>query len=86
MEVAFKPTFLRQFKKLPKNLQEEAHEKIKLFRHPANHPALKVHKLKGELSGYLSFSVNYRYRIVFKWESHSTSAVLFAIGDHTIYS
>jgi plasmid maintenance system killer protein len=85
MQVAYKPTFLRQFKKLRPSLQEEAHDKIELFKNPKNHPQLKVHKLKGELSGLLSFSVNYRYRIIFVWEIHNKSAILMAIGDHEIY-
>lgn len=85
MEVAFKPSFLRQFKKLPKALQEEAHEKIALFKDQKNHPVLKVHKLHGELKQYHSFSVNYRYRIVCTWEIQNKSAVLVAIGDHALY-
>ncbi len=85
MEVAFKPSFLRQFKKLPIALQEEAHEKIALFKNPRNHSLLKVHKLKGGLAGKFSFSVNYRYRIVFVWEVAGQSAIFFAIGDHAVY-
>jgi plasmid maintenance system killer protein len=85
MHIAFAPQFQRQFKKLPKALQEESFDKIELFKNPKNHPALRVHKLKGELSGKLSFSVNYRYRIVFIWEITNKSAILMAIGDHTVY-
>jgi plasmid maintenance system killer protein len=85
MEVAFKASFIRQFKKLPNTLQEEAHEKIALFKDSKNHAQLRVHKLKGELAGKLSFSVNYRYRIIFMWEVQNTSAILLAIGDHALY-
>lgn len=85
MEIAYKPSFLRQFKKLPKQLQEEAHEKIDLFRAPKNHALLKVHRLKGPLAGRMSFSVNYRYRILFVWEVPDKSAILLAIGDHSVY-
>ncbi|MBY0110992.1 type II toxin-antitoxin system RelE/ParE family toxin [Patescibacteria group bacterium] len=83
--LGYKPSFLRQFKKLPAALQEEAHEKIALFKDPKNHATLKVHKLKGELKGYLSFSVNYSYRIIFAWEKTGSSAVFYAIGDHSLY-
>jgi len=85
MEIAFAPQFRRQFKKLPKALQEEVLEKIELFRNIANHPALRVHKLKGELADRLSFSVNYRYRILFLWEMPKKSAILLAVGDHAVY-
>jgi mRNA-degrading endonuclease YafQ of YafQ-DinJ toxin-antitoxin module len=78
------PAFLRQLKKLPAELQEEAVEKICLFKDKSNHRQLKVHKLKGELNGKWSFSVNYRDRIVFKWLSDEVVGLL-AIGDHSIY-
>lgn len=85
MEIALAPRFKREFKKLPKALREETREKVELFRDPANHQALHVHKLKGRLAGRLSFSVNYRYRIIFMWEVQNTSAILLAIGDHALY-
>jgi addiction module RelE/StbE family toxin len=85
MEVAFKPSFLRSFKKLPIALQQEAKEKIELFKKSRNHEQLQAHKLHGELSKYYSFSVNYRYRIVFTWEKKRESAIMVAIGDHSLY-
>jgi mRNA-degrading endonuclease RelE of RelBE toxin-antitoxin system len=85
VKLAYKPVFIRQLKKLPKPLQEEAKEKIHLFKDPTHHSMLKVHKISGRLAGRLSFSVNYRYRIIFMWEVPNTSAILLAIGDHSIY-
>lgn len=85
MHVAFAPQFRRQFKKLPRPLKEEAAEKIEKFMSIENHAQLRVHKLKGELAGRLSFSVNYRYRIIFMWEVQNESAILLAIGDHALY-
>jgi len=84
MNVLYKPTFLRQLKKLPPKLQEEAKEKIILFKDIKNHPALRVHKLHGPLQDRHSFSVNFRYRIVFKFTNEDT-AVLLSIGDHVVY-
>lgn len=66
-------------------MADEFKEKIELFRVRDNHRQLKVHKLKGALSDKLSFSVNYKYRIIFIWIS-SDSAVLLAIGDHDTYN
>ena len=85
MEVSSTPQFRRQFRKLPHALQEEALEKILLFGDPGAHGQLRVHKLTGRLGGRYSFSVNYRYRIVFMWEKPRASAILLAIGDHSIY-
>lgn len=85
LSVHFKASFLRQFKKLEPALQDEAEEKIELFKTPAHHKQLRVHALKGHLAGYMSFSVNYRYRIVFTYIDKK-NVVLLAIGDHDIYA
>lgn len=84
MEVFYTPVFTRQFNKLEEDLQDEAAIKIKTFKNSRNHQQLKVHKLKGILAGRYSFSVNYRYRIVFSYLSKN-KAVLLAIGDHDVY-
>lgn len=84
MKVYFKPTFIKQLKKLESALQEEAFEKIELFKDIKNHKQLKVYKLNGVLSGRYSFSVNYKTRIVFSHLS-KTEAVLLALGDHEVY-
>jgi len=80
----YKPSFLRSLKKLPPELIVEAKEKIKLFNEDPQHPFLKTHKLKGKLAEKYSFSVNYQYRIVFKYEKND-QAVLLGIGDHDVY-
>ena len=86
MDIAFKPSFLREFKKLDPALQDEAREKIILFKSPQNHAMLRVHKLKGRMVGRMSFSVNYRYRIVFQYaDKTKREAILLAIGDHEVY-
>ena len=85
LSVAVTPQFKRMFRKLESSLQTEALEKITLFTDPQNHQQLKVHKLKGRLRGRYSFSVNYKIRIVFTYESKE-SVILIAIGDHDIYN
>ncbi len=84
MEIFFKPSFIRDYKILAPALQEEVKSKIALFKNRENYPQLKVHKLKGSLFGRFSFSVNYRYRIVFVYEGRDT-VILLAIGDHDVY-
>ena len=84
IELIYAPRFVRYLKRLLKDLQEEAAEKIDLFKHSANHVVLKVHKLHGKFSKCFSFSVNYKIRIVFQYVSKSEVALL-SIGDHEIY-
>jgi len=86
MEIFYTPRFKREFKKLPEALQDEANEKISLFTNPSNHKQLSVHLLKGPLKGSYSFSVNYRYRIVFRYLGRKKqAAALLSIGDHGVY-
>ncbi|MEK7531546.1 MAG: type II toxin-antitoxin system RelE/ParE family toxin [Patescibacteria group bacterium] len=85
MKISYAPVFIRQYNKLDGELQNEIVEKIELFRKKENHKLLRVHKLKGNLLGSFSFSVNYRFRIIFEYLSKN-EAVLLLVGDHEIYS
>jgi len=84
LEIFYKPNFVRSYKKLSIDLQEEVRQKIRLFSSKPDHVFLKTHKLKGKLKGLYSFSVNYQYRIVFTYKSKKEASLL-AIGDHDIY-
>lgn len=84
MRVGYKTRFIHQFNDLDPRLQEEVLEKIELFKDRANHKQLRVHKLKGRLADCFSFSVNYRYRIVFGYLSKDEVALL-GVGDHDVY-
>lgn len=84
MEILFKQTFIRQFNKLENDLQEEVLEKIDVFKNTDNYKILKVHKLKGKLNDEYSFSINYRFRIVFNYLSKKEVVFLY-IGDHDVY-
>ena len=82
--VRYKPSFLRQYKKLPDLLKDEVKEKIGLFKSNPDHHSLKTHKLKGHLKGCWSFSVNFAYQIVFFYEDKNTVALL-SVGNHDVY-
>ena len=84
IDVVFTPSFLRQLKALEISLQKEVIEKVELFKNPQNYKTLKIHKLKGRLKGRWSFSVNYRFMIVFSYVS-KRKAVFLGVGDHSVY-
>lgn len=85
LELIYAPSFVKQFKKLPAALQEEALEKLELFKDLGKHKSLKVHKLKGDLKDRYSFSVNYSFRIIFSYGKGEIRYIL-AIGDHDVYN
>lgn len=84
LDISYKPSFLRAFKLLEPGLQDEVLEKIESFKNIKNHRSLKVHKLHGRLKGCFSFSVNYKIRIVFQFET-KRGVSLLAIEDHDVY-
>jgi mRNA-degrading endonuclease YafQ of YafQ-DinJ toxin-antitoxin module len=84
LEIIYVPSFIRAVHKLPKDLQDEAIEKINLFKSIQNHKLLKVHKLHGQFKGNFAFSVNYKFRIAFEYIS-KTEVLFLDIGDHDIY-
>ncbi len=84
LEIKYKPSFLRDFKKLPPDIQADTRQKLDLIKNSEEHEKLRVHKLRGKLSDFYSFSVTYSHRVIFSYESKN-SIVLLAIGNHDIY-
>jgi addiction module RelE/StbE family toxin len=85
MQVSFKPSFIREVNKLEKSLIDEVLYKINILKNSTDYTELKIHKLHGKMKDRWSFSVNYKIRIVFKYESKK-ELVLLAIGDHDVYN
>ncbi len=84
IDIIYPSVFIKKFNKLEIGLQNEAIQKINLFKDRKNHKILEVHKLNGKFKDYFGFSVNYKFRIVFRFVSKNE--VLFTdIGDHDIY-
>lgn len=83
-EIKYKPTFVRQYKKLSEALKTEVKERIELLKEDPKHTFLKTHKLKGRLAGFWSCSVNYSHQMIFEYEDKNT-IVLLSVGDHDVY-
>lgn len=83
-EIHYNDEFAEQFANLPKIIQKKACKKEIVFRENPFHPSLRLHKLKGELDGLWSISIDMRHRIIFK--PLENGIILFiSIGTHAIY-
>lgn len=88
MKILYTSHFIRSYKKLPKEIKELAKKKEKIFRKNPFDPRLKTHKLqgrfKGKLEKYWSFSIGYKYRIIFRFLNRNTVR-FYKVGTHRIY-
>lgn len=85
MKIIYGSKFAREYKKLPSNIKCFAEEQEIMFREDPFNPKLKTHKLKGRLIGFLSFSIGYKYRIIFEFSKDKDTAYFHSVGDHDIY-
>lgn len=82
MTIRYLPKFKKQYKKLPKKIQDQFDEKIVLFVTDPTLPVLKVHPLKGNFKGYWSMNVNGDVRALYIMDGDSI--VIFGIiGTHS---
>lgn len=82
--IKYSSTFRKNLKKFPKPQLKFLDRQDKIFRDEIFDPRLKTHKLKGRLSDFYSFSVSYKYRIIFHFEDKNT-IVFDNIGTHKVY-
>lgn len=78
------PRFEKHFRKLPTVVQQQVTEKDELFRTNPHHPQLRTHQLRGALEGFWSYSVNYHYRVLFRFVGQG-EVLYYDIGTHEIY-
>jgi addiction module RelE/StbE family toxin len=77
----FKSIFNKWKKKHP-DLYPVFQKQVLAFQEEPYNTQLKTHNLKGSLKGYSAFSINYTYRVVFKFTSDRSKAILIDIGTH----
>jgi addiction module RelE/StbE family toxin len=76
--------FIRELKKLPREVIDIAIKKEEIFRSNPLHPSLRLHELHGKFTGIWSISLTNNYRIIF--ERMPNGDILFiSIGKHDIY-
>lgn len=84
MRIVYSLEFEKRYRRLPIEIQKKAEFKETIFRENPFDARLKTHKLHGRLDDFLAFSIDYRYRIVFKFLEKDTVR-FYAVGDHSIY-
>lgn len=85
MKIIYSSKFAREYKKLPNSIKNIAEEQEAIFRQDPFDPKLRTHKLKGRLSGFLSFSIDHKYRIIFEFSKNKNTIYFHSAGDHDIY-
>ncbi|MBM3260927.1 type II toxin-antitoxin system mRNA interferase toxin, RelE/StbE family [Candidatus Kaiserbacteria bacterium] len=85
MEIQYLSKFMRQYKKLPLSIKLLTEKRVQIFQADPFDQRLKTHKLSGSLDGFLAFSVNNEYRIIFDFGTTKEIVHFYEIGDHDIY-
>ena len=85
MEIIYSAKFAREYKKLPLKVKLIAEKRESLFRNDPYDIRLKTHKLQGGLSGFYSFSIGSKYRIIFEFGKDKNTIFFHSAGSHDIY-
>lgn len=81
MRVRYHRDFLKEFRKVPKKLQEQFKNRRNLFLEDPRHPLLDDHELDHEWAGCRSFNVTGDWRAVYKPLAEN-SIEFMALGTH----
>lgn len=81
MDIEYSSRFKRSFKKLDRQLQIAAWQKLEIFKQDQNDPRLKTHKLQH--TRYYAFSITYKIRVIFL--TLNETIILVNVGDHSLY-
>lgn len=82
MRITKSKQFEKQYRKLPRKIQKQSIERLKLFLENKNNPLLNVHSLRGSYTGLSSFNVTADIRVIFD-ESYEGVLILVAVGSHS---
>lgn len=84
VNIEYSTDFVKQLKKLPKQIITLAVNKERIFRANPLHTSLRLHQLHGELNDLWSLSISGSYRIIFKRQPNG-DILFISIGKHDIY-
>jgi len=82
MSIRFAPKFKKQYKKLPKKIQDQFDDRLNLFLQDSRDSRLRIHPLKGAYQGYWSMNVSGDFRAIYLQKG--VEIIIFAlIGTHS---
>ncbi|HEY9822358.1 MAG TPA: type II toxin-antitoxin system mRNA interferase toxin, RelE/StbE family [Candidatus Sericytochromatia bacterium] len=88
-QLVWTPTFSRAFKRLVRQnpqLRPQIERILHQLAEDPLYPSLRTHKLKGDLAGRWSCSIDYSNRLVFKFvenpDSNEEEILLLTLGSH----
>lgn len=84
MIIKYTKKFEKKFIKLPLSIRKKAAKQEEIFIDNPSHPSLRLRKLSNKLSNYWSISVDYHFRIIFRYQKQNT-VIFIDIGTHSIY-
>lgn len=85
MEIIYSQRFFKDYKKLDVSVRKSAKSVEQIFRTNPFDPRLKTHKLNGKLKNHWAFSVDYQYRIIFRF-LEPEKVYFNTIGKHDVYN
>ena len=86
MEIIYSKYFVKQYKKLPKDIRGKFKKRLDIFMIDNQNSILNIHGLRGMYAGKYSFNVTSDYRVIFAYMEEGV-AILIDIGTHSkLYS
>ena len=82
MKVLFNKSFIKQYQKTPREIQEKFQECVAIFKKDPRNRSLNIHKLRGKKEPFVSMNVTGNYRVLFLREGKEV-VVFYEIGTHS---
>ena len=83
MKPVLQKSFLKSYAKLPKTVQKKFVERVQLFLDEPEHPLLRVHEPKGDLTPLKSMNITGDYRAIFTINTQKKHVIFYKIGTHS---
>jgi len=84
MRILYSSRFAREYEKLPNRIKNVSQVRESMFRKNPFDRILATHKLHGRLSDFWSFSIGFRYRIIFEFAADD-EVHFHSVGNHDVY-